>query len=190
MHVAGLPRIYAADVDPVGELITFNMLPDDVLLGIFDLCVIEDFRLRDKQRIEGWQMLAHVCRRPEKCRFSITMSGSTCNSFAHPKHLRGTPWTSGRLCLSSSCDVRGVFDDEPQGVDNIIAVLERNNRVSRIELIYLTSSQFGYVTDSAAMHKPFPELTDFRLDMFVYDGPEPILPDSFLGWNRTTSVIT
>jgi hypothetical protein len=39
----------------------------------------------------------------------------------------------------------------------------------------------GYVTNSAAMLKPFPELTDLRLSMFVDDGPAPILPDSFLG---------
>jgi hypothetical protein len=58
MHVAGLARIYAADVDvchlrnipqllaltarcDVGELITISMLTDDVLLEIFDFYVIQ-----------------------------------------------------------------------------------------------------------------------------------------------------
>ena len=46
-------------------MITFNMLPDDVLLGIFvddeDMdAVFEPF---ERQRIEEWITLAHVCRR-------------------------------------------------------------------------------------------------------------------------------
>jgi hypothetical protein len=47
----------------VGELETIYMLPDDILLDIFGFYVIEGFGLRVKQSIEGWQMLAHVCRR-------------------------------------------------------------------------------------------------------------------------------
>jgi hypothetical protein len=38
-----------------------------------------------------------------------------------------------------------------------------------------------YVTDSAAMRKPFPELTDLHLRIFVDGGLGRILPDSFLG---------
>ena len=75
------------------------------------------------------------------------------------------------------------IDDEPSGVDNVIAALEHNDRVCQIDLGGLTSSQMGYLTDSAAMQKPFPELTDLRLapDMFMSDELGPILPDSFLG---------
>ena len=64
-------------------------------------------------------------------------------------------------------------------LDNIISALEHNDRVSQIKLTYLTSPDFGYVTVSAAMQKPFPELTDLHLGEFVYC--LPILPDSFLG---------
>jgi hypothetical protein len=46
------------------------------------------------------------------------------------------------------------------GVDNIIAALEHNDRVCEIRLRHLTTtSELKYVTDSAAMFKPFPELT-------------------------------
>jgi hypothetical protein len=54
--------------------------------------------------------------------------------------------------------------------------------VCQIKLDGLTSSQLEYVTDSeAAMHKPFPELTDLRFGIYEYDGRGPILPYSFLG---------
>jgi hypothetical protein len=42
---------------------TFDMLPDDVLLKIFDFYVDEDFEPYGEQRIEVWKTLAHVCRR-------------------------------------------------------------------------------------------------------------------------------
>ena len=67
------------------------------------------------------------------------------------------------------------------GVDDITAALEHNGRVCQIKLRYLTSSQLEYLTDPAAMQKPFPELTDLYLRVFVDDGPGRILPDSFLG---------
>jgi hypothetical protein len=70
---------------------------------------------------------------------------------------------------------------DPPGVDNIIAALEHNDRVCQIRLGSLSRRELEYVTDSAAMQKPFPELTHLRLVMFKHDGPGPILPDSFLG---------
>ena len=53
--------------------------------------------------------------------------------------------------------------------------------VIKLDLGRLTSSQFGYITYSAAILKPFPELTDLHLGMYNDDRPEQILPDSFLG---------
>jgi hypothetical protein len=38
-------------------VVTINLLPDDLLLGIFDFCV------RDCCREEEWKTLVHVCRR-------------------------------------------------------------------------------------------------------------------------------
>jgi hypothetical protein len=62
-------------------------------------------------------------------------------------------------------------EDELTSLDNIVAALEHNDRVREIHLDSLTSSQMGYVTDSVAMQKLFPELTHLR----------PLLPDSSLG---------
>ena len=39
------------------------MLPDDVLLEIFDLYVDEDLYEGESYEIEVWQTLVHVCRR-------------------------------------------------------------------------------------------------------------------------------
>jgi hypothetical protein len=197
MHVAGLARIYAADVDvvicvisrnyrlaliarcDVGELITVNMLPDDVLLEAFDFYVTEDFRLREKQRIEGWQMLAHVYRRWRSVGFKSPRRLNLrllCTPKTRARDL--DIWPPLPLIIR---DVHVIFGNEPSSVDNIIAALEHNDRVCQIGLGCLSSSQMGYVTDSAAMHEPFPELTDLRLNMFVNDGTGPIFSDSFLG---------
>ncbi|KAF8502722.1 hypothetical protein F5888DRAFT_1904326 [Russula emetica] len=163
------------------ELITFNVLPDDVLLEIFGFCVIGDFRLRDKRRIlvGGWQVLAHVCRRWR----SVV--------FQSPRHLNLRLLCTSKTPARDTLDIwpplllivrdtKKVFMDEPSSVDNIIAALERNDRVCQIQLSYSTSSQLEYVTDSPALQKPFPELTHLYLS--IDDRRlEPILPDSFLG---------
>jgi len=168
----------------IGQLITFDMLPDDALLEIFDFYVDEDtgedFKPFEKQRIEVWITLVHVCR----------LWRSVVFRSPHRLHLRllcthKTPasdildaWPPLPLIVH---DVHNNFDDEPSSVDNIIAALEHSNRVCQIELGSLRSSELKRVTDSAAMQKPFPELTHLQLGMFVYEGPGPVLPNSFLG---------
>jgi hypothetical protein len=149
------------------------MLPDDVLLEIFDFYVHE---VRLPHTIQEWITLAHVCRRWRSVVFQSP----------HRLNLRllCTPKTRVRDTL----DIWPPFpliihhwDDnplKPGEVDNIIAALEHNNRVCQIDLDYLLSPQLEYVT--AAMNKPFPELTDLQLGVFD-DKSGPILPDSFLG---------
>jgi hypothetical protein len=158
------------------------MLPEDVLLEIFDFYVDEDmdkdFGLFKKQRIEEWITLAHVCRR---WRSVVFQSPRRLNL-----RLLWTPKTPARdilvwppLPLIIHCSY-GLLNrwNSTSSVDNIIAALEHKDRVCQIELI---NPEFGYVTDSAAMHKPFPELTHLRLGGFIFGGLESILPDSFLG---------
>jgi hypothetical protein len=157
---------------------TFDMLPDDVLLEIFGFYVDGDV----DEELHGteWITLVHVCRRWRSVGFQSP----------HRLDLRlvCTPFTPTRDTLDIwpplpliVRDFDGHFDGEPSGLDNIVAALEHNDRVREIRLENLTSSQMGYVTDSAAMQKPFPELTDLQLGLIVDDGPGPILADSFLG---------
>jgi hypothetical protein len=152
------------------------MLPDDILLEIFDFYVIKDFRLLDRERVEGWTALVHACRRWRSVVFQSP----------HRLNLRllCTPQTPARDTLDIWPPLPLIIHDPhafcrngTSCLNNIIAILERNDRVCRIKLINLTSSQMGYVTDSAAIHRPFPELTHLQLGMYE----EPILLDSFLG---------
>ena len=146
-----------------------DMLPDDVLLEIFDFYVDESMDLY----VVEWIKLAHVCRRWR----SVV--------FQSPRRL------NLRLLCTSETPARDTLDIWPplpliirdnlgpktQDVDNIIVALEHNDRVHQIELHWLSSS-FDCVTNSAAMQEPFPELTDLRL--YKQDSG-PKLPDSFLG---------
>jgi hypothetical protein len=61
--------------------------------------------------------------------------------------------------------------------DNVLAVLERSNRVYEIDLGYFSSLDFE--TFWAAMDVPFPELTD--LSLVSNEKLVQVLPDSFLG---------
>ena len=173
-------------------MITFVMLPDDVLLEIFDFYVDEDvdedteedFGPFGESGIEEWITLAHVCRRWRSVVFQSPRRLSL--------QLLCTPETRARDTLDIwpplpliIRDFDGIFDNEHSVLDNIIAALEHNDRVCQIQLRYLTSSQLGYVTDSAAVLKPFPGLTDLHFGMFVNDKPGPILPESFLGGNAS-----
>ena len=174
----------------IGQLITFDMLPDDVLVEIFYFYADEDmdmdtyFGPYEKPRIEEWTSLAHVCRRWR----SIVFQSPRCLNL--------------RLLCTSETPVRDTLDIWPplplvvhdwygirnpwcgrSGVDNFIAALEHNDRVCEIRFDRLLRSEFEYVLYSDAMDKPFPELTCLRLikpSTATYT-TDPTLPDSFLG---------
>ena len=144
------------------------MLPDDVLLEIFDHYLVEDpFRENDA---DVWQLLVHVCRRWR----SVV--------FGSPRRL------NLRLVCTPTTPVRDTLDIWPalplliygdvsiSGADNIIAALERSDRVCLIDLD-IGSLQLEYV--SMTMQVPFPKLTD--LSLTLKDGTASIIPDSFLG---------
>ena len=147
-----------------------DMLPDDALLVIFDFCAHQLGGW--KEDIEAWQILVHVCRR-----WRILV-------FASPRRL------NLRLICAANTPARDALDVWPNlpliiqcdlirigHIDNIVAVLERNNRVCQISLPEVSSSELEKV--SAAMQVPFPELT--RLILSSKEKPVAVLPDSFLG---------
>jgi hypothetical protein len=139
------------------------MLPDDVLLEIFDFFT--------KYGMEEWQILVHVCRRWR----SVV--------FGSPRRLNLRLLCSGRTPARDTLDVwpalpLSIYCYERAGsVDNIVAVLERSDRVCDIELQNLERSDLEII--SAAMQVPFPELTHL---MLLSNGETvSALPDSFLG---------
>ena len=146
------------------------MLPDDALIAIFDFCVDRDELFRED--IEAWQTLVHVCRRWRSL------------VFASPRRL------NLRLVCAAKTPARDALDVWPAlpliiqcdpirigYMDNIVAALERNNRVCRIRLLGLSSSDLEKCL--VAMQLPFRELT--HLNLSSDENTVPVLPDPFLG---------
>ena len=111
--------------DDIGQLITFDMLPDDILIEIFDSYVDEDF---NNTEIQEWMTLVHVCRRWR----SIV--------FQSPRHLNlrlvYTPLRPPRDTLDIWPPLPLIIDDVAwigeEDVGNTIAALEHNDRVCQI----------------------------------------------------------
>ena len=148
------------------------MLPDDVLLEIFDFYVDEVKYGYYKTKIEVWQTLVHVCHRWRRV------------VFGSPRRL------NLQLVCTSQTPARDTLDVWPslpllilelkrrtEDVDNIMAVLERSDRVVQIHLF--TDYDRDLENVLKAMQVPFPELTDLCLGF--QEGMVSVLPDSFLG---------
>ena len=149
------------------------MLPDDVLLSIFDFCANEEEEGRPQQ---VWQTLVHVCPR---WRYLVFGSPSSLNL-----ELICTPNTPTR-------DMLDVWPPLPlvivsvwfhgnyrlENADNLVAALEHRNRVCQIHIRGISISDLE--TELAVMQEPFPELT--RLIFSLGEKPMVVLPDLFLG---------
>ena len=158
----------------VGQLITFDMFPDDILIEAFDFYVNEAFK---NKKIQEWITLAHVCRR---WRVIVFQSPRRLNL-----RLVYTPLIPPRVTLNIwpplPLIIHDVSEIDKEDVDYTIAALEHNDRVCQIRLSSPSTPRISRVAESAAMQKPFPGLTHLELNMSTnrYDGPT--LPDSFLG---------
>ncbi|KAF8486315.1 hypothetical protein DFH94DRAFT_180016 [Russula ochroleuca] len=158
-----------------------DVLPDDVLLAIFDFCVdpgkVLPFIYGEpiKERIEVWQPLVHVCRRwrsvvfgsPHRLNLRLVCTDKT------PARNTLDVWPALPLLVFGY----GYYPTE--SVDDIIVVLKRSDHVCRINFRDVPSWHLEKV--SAAMQEPFPELTE----LLVWTNDETVtvlpLPDSFLG---------
>src|SRR5258708_5165120 len=155
------------------------MVPDDVLLAVFDFCIDQDayqdeflFSTSGKEKIEAWRPLVHVCRRwrnlvfgsPHRLNLRLVCTAKT------PARDTLDVWPAWPLLI------RHRFS-KTSGVDNIIAAMEHNDRVCRINLRAVPSSHLEKI--SAAMQDPFPEITELQLSS--YDATVTVLPDSFVG---------
>jgi hypothetical protein len=167
------------------------VLPDDVLLEIFDFCVVQyqdfprsedrpailiDTREISKYKIEWWQPLVHVCRRwrglvfKSQRRLNLRLS---C-TFGSVKRTTLNVWPALPLLIMNES-----FSDQPDDVDDLISALEHSNRICQIHLS-LTTSQIEKVWTT--MQVPFPELTALTLDWWLPPSETVlVMPDSFLG---------
>ena len=145
-------------------MIRIDVLPDDVLLQIFDFYV-------DKNLIEAWHMLVHVCRRwrslvfesPRRLNLRLFCTRKT------PARNMLNVWPALPLFISGHITLSSC-------VDNIIAALEQSNRVCHVDLWGL---EWKLDKVLAAMQVPFPELT--HLSLASGGLTPPVTPDLFLG---------
>ena len=149
------------------------MLSDDILIEIFDFYVDEDLDEDWKrERRMDWMTLVHVCRR---------WRGLV---FQSPRRLNLRLVCTPKLPLSDIWPplplvVLDTPHDGTTGLNNIVAALEHNDRVSQIKLDCSSFPTLENVANMAAMQKPFLDLTHLWLGTFINDGPT--LPDSFSG---------
>ena len=156
---------------------SIDALPDDVLLAVFNSYASQIETRWGKPREEiwekAWRSLVHVCRRWRRI------------VFGSPHHL------DLRLVCSERTRTRDTLDVWPAlplvirtggnygtgNVDDIIASLERSDRVCKISFANHPRSDFEVFF--AEMQKPFPELTE--LDLSSTGETAAVVPDSFLG---------
>jgi F-box-like len=159
---------------------TIGILPDDVLREIFKSYLDESPRFR----WFSWCTLAQVCQR---WRYVIVASPRyldlhiVCTT-SRPVRDLISGWPALPIAILHTA--KPIYRPGAKSVDDIIAALEHNNRVSDIKLSDVPSWQLERLV--AAMQKPFPELTSLDISAASneqhYRGgtPPPIFPDSFL----------
>ena len=122
--------------------------------------------------MEVWQTLVHVCRRWRAVVFGSPRRLNLRLVCTHTTPARDTLDVWPALPLGLWCK---YFREET--ADNVVAVLERSNRVYQI---YLTDfSSLNFEKFWAALQVPFPELED--LVLASEERTVRVLPDSFLG---------
>ncbi|KAI9457882.1 hypothetical protein F5148DRAFT_1321894 [Russula earlei] len=153
------------------DRVTINTLPADVLVDIFHFYVIVDYWGTSKNE---WHTLVHVCQR---WRHVV---------FASPRRLNLQLAYTGKRPMSEMLDVWPALpveisygSDLSNRWENLVCALEseHRHRICKIYLLDIPTSTWERF--SAAMQKPFPELT-FMVFSVATNTVTP-LPDSFLG---------
>ncbi|KAH8994374.1 hypothetical protein EDB86DRAFT_2926343, partial [Lactarius hatsudake] len=158
--------------------VTINILPDDILLEIFALCLHDPHNSLDSLRhMRVWQRLVHVCQRWRRI------------IYASPRRL------DLHLCCSNEMPFKNrkknfrlwpdfpltVVFDIPEGEDDLIAALGCPARVRSINILTKCPDVSEVVK---VMRVPFPALTHLELSAPEdndYDPEVLDLPDEFLG---------
>ena len=149
-----------------------DILPDDVLLEVFDFYANMYPFHGVKTHVEAWQSLVHVCRRwrslvlgsPRRLNLRLYCTPET------PVKDKLDVWPALPLVIGGSTAIT-------PGTENIIAAIGQSNRVRQVELHLAGQRQLEEVL--AAMQVPFPELT--RMHLSSNNETPPAIPDSFLG---------
>jgi hypothetical protein len=161
------------ELSGTGRRVSINMLPDDVLLEIFDHYLILFQRYSYPiQQVSAWHKLVHVCQR---WRYVV---------FHSPRRLDLRLRCTGRTSVRKMLDIwpalpvyiSAIPPLSARDVTNIISALQQHNRVCTIDINGVPNS---LLKEFAAMQEAFPALTELQL--WSYDENAAVLPDSFLG---------
>ncbi|KAH9981608.1 hypothetical protein BJV74DRAFT_952934 [Russula compacta] len=153
--------------------VTINMLPDIVLLEIFD------FTLKDlschSHTIWTWAKLVHVCRLWRRIVFGSPqrLQLRVACSFRTPTRTSLDIWPA--LPIVIRCLPGHVNGDKCE--ENIVAALEQHERISEIYL-YVPNSVLARF--AAVMQEPLPALTRLHLKASKAE-TATVLPEEFLG---------
>jgi F-box-like len=155
------------------------MLPNDVLLDIFDLSLDVTWRTK-------WHRLVHVCQKWRKIVFSAPRRLNLELICQDEKPVRNTLYVWPPLPIKmfyfgvqkSSSYLNNKFGDD---VDNIIAALEHKDRICEMTLFNARSSEMEEML--AAMQEPFPALVNLKLrpKSSFGEAQDVRVADSFLG---------
>ena len=155
-------------------LTIISILPDEVLLEIFDIYHEED---GDNNGYFGWNwdILVHVCRKwrqvvyasPHRLGLKIICSPGT------PVKKDLDIWPA--LPIEIYYSFCGITTDDQ---DNIIAALKHLDRVCEVSFD-VTDSKLEKI--STAMRQTFPMLARLHIDSLVDSDNSPVLPADFLG---------
>ena len=154
-----------------------NMLPDDILLDIFDFC---RKNYRDNPRnaricpVWEWHVLVHVCRRWRQIVFGspIRLNIQILCTYGTPVRTNLDIWPAFPIAVH----LDGMRYFRYHNEDEAFAALEHYDRVSIIRLC-LSSTHLEWM--AAVMREPYPALTSLNIDSWGDDALA--FPADFLG---------
>jgi hypothetical protein len=151
-----------------------SVLPDDVLLEIFDLCRKNHYNHARCCPVWKWHLLLHVCKRWRQIIFEspYRLNLQIFCTYGTPVRENLGIWPAFPIVLELN-SLRCLL---PNDEDNAIAALEKSARVYSVRL-FLTGSQLAKMVP--VMPRPFPLLS--CLNIHSTGDSAPVLPGGFLG---------
>jgi hypothetical protein len=161
--------------------VTVDILPDDVLLEIFDFCRPPELHSVTKitslpSWSQSWKTLTQVCRRwryiilgsPQRLHLRVLCTPTT------PTRVLLDVWPPFPISIYSDSFNPGV---DEQSIENLTAAVEYRDRTSEIYIRHINGPALERLI--GAMDESLPNLTDFHLGST--DDSVPVLPETFLG---------
>ncbi|KAH9171721.1 hypothetical protein EDB89DRAFT_1906708 [Lactarius sanguifluus] len=155
---------------------TISVLPDNVLLEIFDFYRKNhnSFRI-----VWEWQPLVHVCQKWRQIVFASPHRLNLQILYTHEIPVKNNlgVWPAFPIVIDYRRSKPGVT---PQDVDNIITALEHPDRVCFIRL-NMRKWELDRVVPSMHWQEPFPVLTHLEISLGPRVESALVLPAEFLG---------